>query len=476
MIFVFCAGWLLACATRGQSPVTVTIGPGPIGTEMPPNFIGMSFGSKTLPPDRTGGHFFSPTNKALITLLQNIGIKHLRVGGTSVESPPSTPIPDEADIDSFFALVKAARVQKVIYSFRLLEAGTNLNYAATNAALAKYIWQKYRPYLDCFAIGNEPDRRNIYEQDQTITNFDSYLSKWRRFAKAITNAVPEATFAGPDGGSANVFWTTNFAHAEKGSGIVRLIAEHFYPGGGGRNLPPARSVADMLSPGWLARNQALYDKMAVPVLADGFPYRFTEANDHFQGGTPDASNTFAGALWALDFLHWWAAHRARGVNFHNTQWVVNDVITPDANGRLGANPKAYGIKAFELGSHGRTETVAISNPDGLNLTAYGVRGAGDHFITVINKEHGSGARAADVTLAAPDLVISAAAVFLAPPEGNPMAKTGVTLGGAAINGTEPWLGKWEPLELSQPRQCRLKVPAVSAAVVKITLQPGSGRN
>lgn len=465
-----CAGALLADAALAQSRITVTVGPQPPGPALPPDFIGLSLGMKTLLPDKAGAHFFSPTNTPLITLFQNLGIKHLRLGGTTVESPPATPIPGERDIDSLFAFVRAARIDKVIYSLRLLETDPAQRYAVTNAAIAKYIWDHYRSALDCFAIGNEPDRRNVYDQDLTITNFTSYLSKWRQFAAAITNAVPTARFAGPDAGSGNVLWTTHFAEAEKDSGLIRIITEHFYVGGAGRGVAARQGIDAMLSPGWIAVNQRLYDQMAARVLADGLPYRFTEANDHYSGGVPDASDTFAGALWALDFLHWWAAHDARGVDFHNTQWVVNDVITVDSDRRLRVNPKGYGIKAFDLGGHGSIEPLTISNPDGLNLTAYAVRGSGEHFVTLINKEHGPGAREANVTVAAPGSREPAAVIFLTAPNEGAAAKTGVTLGGASIQADSPWLGKWSPLEAGQPGRGAVKVPALSAAILRIPAQ------
>src|SRR5262249_40395638 len=154
----------------------------------------------------------------------------------------------------------------------------------------------------------------------------------------------------------------------------------------------------MLSPAWLTANKRLYTQIAVPVLNEGLPYRFTEANDHYSGGIAGASDSYAGALWALDFLHWWAAHGARGVDFHNTQWVANDVITPDENGSLMTTPKGYGFKAFDLGGHGRVQPLTLSNPNNLNLTSYAVRGPEDLFITVINKDHGAGARKANVTI------------------------------------------------------------------------------
>jgi hypothetical protein len=463
------AGCLLAGTVLAQSPVTVTLSQGAPGAVIPADFIGLSFGMKTLLPDGAGAHFFSATNTPLITLFQNLGIKHLRMGGTTVESPPTVAVPGNPDIDNLFAFVQAAHVNKVIYSLRLLETDAAQHYAETDAAIAKYIWTHYRPYLDCFSIGNEPDRQNIYKQDVSITNFATYHSKWRQFASAIADAVPEAKFGGPDAGSGNVSWTTRFATAEKNAGLISVVTEHFYVGGAGRGVAARQGIDAMLSPDWLAANEKLYNKMAAPVLADGLPYRFTEANDHYSGGVPGASDTFAGALWALDFLHWWAAHDASGVNFHNTQWVANDVITPDPNHRLMVNPKGYGFKAFDLGGHGSIESVAIANPDGINLTAYAVRGAGEHFVTLINKEHCSGARAAKVTLAAPGGAKRAEVIFLTAPGGDAAANTGVTLGGAAINADSPWVGKWKPLPASHGEYA-VKVPATSAAIVRIPVQ------
>ena len=127
--------------------------------------------------------------------------------------------------------------------------------------------------------------------------------------------------------------------------------------------------------------------------------RFTEANDYL-GGVPGASNGYASALWALDFLHWWAAHGAAGVNFHNKQWLDTDTIVPDpaAPGRFAVTPKGYGITAFTLGSAGRVTPVETGNPGGINLTAYWVAGAGQDYVTIINKTHGAQAADAAVTI------------------------------------------------------------------------------
>ena len=464
LLYVFC---LVTLTALGQSPVTITIEPQATGPNISSNFVGLSFGMKSMLPNAKGMLFFSPTNQPLIILIQNLGVTHLRMGGTSVESPISTPIPGKIELDNLFAFARAAGVKKLIYSLRLLQPRAELDYASTNAAIAKYIWDNYRSQLDCFALGNEPDLQRVYDQDLIITNFSTYISQWRKFAAAVTKVVPEAKFAGPDAGSGNISWTTHFATAEKNSDLISAITEHFYVGGAGRGVTAPNGIEAILSPERLAANQTLYDSMAAPVFSAGLPLRFTEANDHYSGGVPGASDTFAGALWALDFLHWWAAHGVSSVDFHNTQWVVNDVITPDSEGHLTINPKGYGLRAFELGSHGRSARITLSNADNLNLTAYAVNAPKNKLVTVINKEHGPGARSAKVSIMVPGFSGQTEVIYLNSPNNNVTAKSGVTLGGGAIDAGHTWQGQWAVLKKSGP--CAVTVPATSAAIVKLSL-------
>jgi hypothetical protein len=206
----------------------------------------------------------------------------------------------------------------------------------------------------------------------------------------------------------------------------------------------------------------------VPVMGMGLPFRFGEANDHYSGGVKNASDTFAGALWALDFAHWWAAHQAIGIDFHNTQWRVNDSITRDSDGELRVNPKGYGLKAFQLGSRGSPEPLKIQNPAKINLTAYAFNDKSRDFVTIINKGHGTGAREAAVTINLASKPKRAEVIYLTAPNNDAAAKTGVTLGGASINSIEPWRGKWNPLPLDDSGQCIVKISPTSAAIVKIS--------
>jgi hypothetical protein len=415
-------------------------------------------------------YLFSPTNQSLIAIFKNLGIKNLRMGGGTVDEP-RRPAPSPADIDQLFTFAKAAGI-KVIFSFRLLNGNP-----ASAPPIAAYIWQHYRPQLESFSVGNEPDWRSYHDSDSRITNYPSYLADWRRFADAIRAAVPEARFAGPDTGSdfpvtraadtdyEGESWTQRFADDEKNSGLIATVLQHDYVGQLANGVSAPEAIDAMLSQEWvMVEYPALYNHVLAPVAADRLPFRMTEANDRIHG-VVGASDTFASALWALDYMHWWAAHGCAGVNFHNNEWLKTDTVFLDANGDYHLNPRAYGIKAFDLGSHGKVATVAISNPDGVNLTGYAVRGATNLCVTVINKEHNGGARTANLMIVPGAEWKRAEILFLT---GRPGKKTGISLGRAPIRNDGSWTGIWEPLKSRRGGKWTTRLPASSAVIVRFS--------
>jgi hypothetical protein len=105
------------------APVTLTVS-NSNSFAIPDDFIGLSFETSiVLPglnkvPHAKPFYLFSPTNQSLIAIFKNLGIKNLRVGGGTVDSPYRAT-PDPADVDQLFNFAKAAGVG-VIFSFRLL--------------------------------------------------------------------------------------------------------------------------------------------------------------------------------------------------------------------------------------------------------------------------------------------------------------------------------------------------------------------
>ena len=120
-----------------------------------------------------------------------------------------------------------------------------------------------------------------------------------------------------------------------------------------------------------------------------------------------------------------------------------------------------------MGSHGNVQPLTIANPAGINLTAYAVRDKRVLLITMIDKEHGPGARAARAILVAQPGLGNAEIMYLAAPNGDVTARTGITLGGGSIEGGE-WDGKWTPLSVRNGRNIEVEVPAASAAIVRIS--------
>lgn len=515
----------LASALLAQAPVTVSVETSSPEFAIPADFVGLGFETKSILSNAYGvhGYFFSSKNTQLITLFRNTGIREIRVGGGTVDGSGrgercATGIPTYKDIDNLFEFARAADI-KVIYSVRLLNpsACANPNLVEDDAKIVRYIWDHYRANLDSFAIGNEPDVSEyhsrpgqmldpaIYETAPGVAGsaYPSYLADWRHFAEMIHNAVPEAKFSGPDTAVSSkssftpnradgVSWTVAFARNMKGSGRFDGALQHHYVWGRPGDTTAEEAIDDMLSIRWdndteIGTQPAnrggtaefhpypyVFATVLKPVVAMGVGYRMTEANDCLHGVT-GASDGFASALWALDYMHWWAAHRMAGVNFHNNPWIPTDTVVPDPNpcgpqgcGNYRVTPKAYGMRAFSLGSRGFVEPVKISNPKDINLTAYAVGTAKDLCVTIINKTHSSTHDAIDaaVMIDVPGFNgARAASIVLTDGEPGNAALMTAKLGGGTIANNAPFSGKWSPLGSAKNGRILLTVRSTTAVVI-----------
>ncbi len=439
------------------------------------DFIGLSFETGSVRTNNAGvnGQFFSANNKQALFIFKQLGIRNLRIGGGSVDANQS--VPTNADIDALFAFAQTADI-KVIYSVRLLNGDMN---EAVNTA--KYIWDRYKTNLECFAIGNEPDWDSYHNQDPEITDYPTFLAKWKKFANAIVAAIPEAKFTGPHTGSnypvtgaKNTYyngksWTENFAIDMKSSGLITMISQHNYVGQDATNRNAQELIDNMLLSSWTTDlYPKLYDANLLPVVNLGYRYRLAESNS-YSGQVDGASNSFATALFSLDYLHWWAEHKCSGVNFHNKQWVKNAPIFMDVLGNFQVNPVGYGIMAFNLGGHGYVQPMTMTNSKQINLTAYAVRNNMNVYVTIINKEHGSNAREAKVTIDIPGNVASAATTALTSSSKSVTAYD-ANLGGYSIYNDKDWQGSWSVLLPDNNDKCIINVPASSAVIVNITLK------
>ncbi len=125
---------------------------------------------------------------------------------------------------------------------------------------------------------------------------------------------------------------------------------------------------------------------------------------------------------------------------------------------------------FALGAQGRIVPASVENPDNLNLVVYAASPREKAlYVTLINREHGSSGRSANVTFAPGFENARAQVICLTTPDGDVSSKTGLTLGGAEIRDDAVWKGKWTALpKPNRNGQFSLNLPAASAALVKFT--------
>ena len=324
---------LEAQVDAANSPVTITLDPQHPGAAIAPDFSGLSFEVSILLPNENGLRYFRPDNLPLIKLFHTLGIKNLRIGGNTSDRDVKK-LPSEADLDSLFGFAKAAGV-KVIYCLRLHNGDPSVD-----AATAKYIMDRYAAQLECFSIGQEPsaypvEKKDTRAQDERMGGanekyqYADYAAEWKKFADVIITTVPNVKLCGPSVHN-NGAWATKFMADFGKSNHVTLITEHLYPGGAGGKVPtPQIGIDRMLAGensemtnGFPKAYQKLHDSFVPMTTANALPYRLEEVNNYFNGGATNVSNTFASALWGLDFMYWWAAHGAAewSISTRATKW------------------------------------------------------------------------------------------------------------------------------------------------------------
>jgi len=438
--------------SRTHSTVTIALSPNNPGAAIPEDFSGVSYETSAL----LGGGYFRSSNQPLLRMFSILGVKNLRIGGNNSDRGK---MPSQSEIAAMLDFANAANL-KLIYSLRLKTFDP-----AGAATTANFILNSNPTGLVCFAIGNEPD---LYRR-----GYPAYKSDAQAYFSAITDS--RARFCGPDVTDGASSWVVSYANDFASGRRIALAARHNYFGGNGQSISASGARDLMLSAGFVRKYQSSHDAYVPQVLATGLTYRLLETNNFYNGGCPGASNAFASALWGLDYMYWWATHQAAGINFHTGDHVsgatTSYALFQTSSSGYHVHPLGYGVKAFDLGGHGRIVPVTVGNPDGVNLTAYGVLAADNSlFVTIINKTHESGAATANVIIQPGGSYASGEVWLLQAPNNDVSVTDGETLGGAPIGDDASWTGTPTALTSSGGGFLLTLSPA-TAAVVKLTAGP-----
>jgi hypothetical protein len=406
------------------------------GPVISPRFLGLSYEKSML-----SRGLFDPADSAMIGLLRGLGQGVLRVGGNQVDR--TTWRPDgpggeaafiaPADVRRFAAFVRATGWQ-VLYAVNM-----GANDPAAAADEVAFATAALGDMLDGIEIGNEPDVFHSNGLRERTYTYAQYSGEWQRLADAVRARTPKLVLTGPASAGNVRDFTLPFAR-DHGSEI-NLLTQHYYRANG----MLASSTLDVLlhpDPNLPGLLRSLADAAAVNHIQGGF--RLAEANSYYNGGAPNVSNSFGGALWLLDFLINLARAGAAGVNLHGGG--NNAGYTPIGdNGRVPVEvrPEYAAMRLFAPLSGG-TLIPAVTDADGLNLGACAVRGKGGQTqLLLVNKDRSRPAKLS-VTLAAP--AREAALTGLA--GDSPDSKLGVRLGGSAIATDGSWAGRVEMIAVA----------------------------
>ena len=478
LLILFC---LQSCSYSNNlsenEPITVKINTKNPGIEISPETVGLSYEASQLLPDENGVYYFRPDNTLLLNMFKTLGVKNLRIGGNSVDAP-NIPIPGEQDIHSFFKFAKAANV-KVIYSVRLQDGDPNVA-----RDIARLIHENYKDVLESFSIGNEPG----YYKD-----YDVYTAKWSAIRDAILEVYPEAVFSGPDQNPEPERIKQIVSDFGNPEGRLVQITQHNYPFGCSYKNPGEKDVTKlipvdterarerMLQPSAYRIYDRVLQGMVEATKGTDVTFRLSETNSYWFSGLKGASDSYASALWALDYLHWWSSHGAAGLNFHTGDITGGAIALPcryaafvTSDDGYEARPLSYGMKLFALAGSGKTLEVEVS-PSEQNLVAYAnLCQDKTVLITLINKEYkNTEPLKIRIRLDAP-LENSKVEVISLEAKNNDIAagSDSVTLGGAPIESDGSWKGRWQTLPDSNvgKNEISLTIPPACALIIKTNIQ------
>ena len=433
--------------------------------------IGQGFAGLSYEKSAMCTPLFTAANAGLIGLFQLLGPSALRIGGNTVDQHIWTPNGAgqtayhiaPSDVDSLAAFLKDTGWQ-CIYGINLGGAATGATTPALAASEVAYVAQKLGSSLLGVEIGNECDGYgapgSYFPDGWSLAQFETL---WNQFRSAIAAAAPGVAVTGPASGSNVAAWTVPFAQSETGKGIS-MLTQHYYRGDG---YSSTSTAANLISPD--ANLQKCLGMLNGASQSTGVPFRFGECNSYFNGGAVGVSNSYASALWVIDFLFNSALGGAAGVNLQGGGSANGYTPIADNSGVVvEARPEFYGLTFFTLAGQGSLCEATLS-AGSTNASAYAVKSAaGDISLVIVNKDT---TQNLELAISLPETVRSASLIEMSQLSSgakvpNLTATSGVTIQGAAIASNGDF-NPGAPYSLSTGgSQINCFVPALSAVLIQ----------
>jgi hypothetical protein len=471
VVAAWCSGISHAEDTPTPVEASIAVHPEKPGVKIPVDFIGLSCEKKILSRE-----CFGPKSPTLLALCRTLGPGVLRIGGNEVETTfwsrtdapvlesmqknryslePMTIGPESVDTLFEFARDSGWRV---IYGLNL---GT---YNPTMAAdEADYVLKVGGRQLLALEIGNEP---NLYPKGPNRDGirpgsygYPQYKEEFIGTAKAIRAKNRKAPIAGP---ATTKFsdWMQRFMADFKKN--ITVSTTHTYP--------LSAAEADPKAPRFASVENLLGSKFPddwLPKLessnAVGVPYRVGECNTASGGGKSGVSDTFASALWCIDYMFDLAQHGAAGINIHGSfrPGKYSPIVFDNKQEIYQPAVIYYGMLFFCQAARGRLVPTECTTT--ANLVSYAAVDAdGTLRVVLVNKDL---TKPVVATVAFGSKPTQAEAIRLTAPEVT--STEGITLAGSAVAPDGTWTPQPGEVVPCTEGSCEVSVPIASAVLLTI---------
>lgn len=347
-----------AQAATVQATVTVNLGGTPRGT-IAPGYLGLSFESNPYADGGVNSGKFDAKGN-LPQLLRTLGTGTARLGGNSVDRTYTKATP--AALQGLVRLADATG-WRYVYSTNLAHydaAATTADAAAVRTALG--------PRLKSLVCGNEPDLYRSNNYRPSSYSVSAYVTEANRCLSVLRAQAPGVPVSGPD--TATPGWLPGYASAQRGK--VPLLNHHHYPLSNCNG--PSGTATNLVNKGKRASEAGLIASAASTARANDMQLVMSEVNSAACGGITGVSNTFAAALWSLDYVFAGVENGAHGMYFHGALDKACSGYTPlceTSAGQYKAQPIYYGLLFAALAGTGAV--LPTTTTTSANLAAHTVR-------------------------------------------------------------------------------------------------------
>jgi hypothetical protein len=462
-------------ALRPAARILPTISPSVIAvslqdprSKVPGRFLGLSFEASSLPAIAAMGQ-----SGNLVSLLRSLGPGVLRFGGASADSQVAWQIPGMRPPRwATVALTPAIFAQLGVLARRcgwkvILTLGMAHFNPGRAAREAQAAHQALGSSLEAVELGNEPDSYERHGFRKPGWGPAEYAAQAASYMRAIERRVPHLAIAGPAVSGSRAF--VDWAPAEIAAVHPGILTGHHYPLGC-RQIP-APSIAELLSPIIRREEEESLGRYLDIARADAVPFRVDETGSVSCGGRASVSNTFAAALWALDFTVRAMSAGAAGINFHGNLGNCDGYSPLCASspatlaaGLLDPQPEWYAMLAAHVlvGERALRVTVLPYLPQ-INATAFISRRSRGLHVVIIN-EALTGTPTV-VRLEVPGQYSQASVLALTAP--SLQSTAGWQLGGRAVSRNGSWWSWQTPVTLGDGGRLDISMAAGSAALVTV---------